>query len=58
VQNRVTADTSVNITDLSPFVQYWLVVFAETIEIGDISVNMTFRTSEESKLIHCQPDSL
>lgn len=58
VQNRITADTSVNITDLSPFVQYSLVVFAETIEIGDISANITFRTSEESKLIHCQPDSL
>ena len=58
MQNTVIADTSANITNLSPFVHYWLVVFAETIEIGDSSANITFRTSEESKLICLQLDSL
>ena len=48
-----SVETSVNVTDLNPFVHYWVVVFAETIEIGDSSANITFRTSEESKLTFC-----
>ena len=51
MRNLATAETSVNATELSPFVHYWVVVFAETIEIGERSENITFRTSEESKLI-------
>ena len=57
MQNTVIADTSSNITNLRPFVHYWLVVFAETIEIGDSSTNITFRTSEESKLLRLQLNS-
>ena len=57
MQNTVIADTSANLTNLRPFVHYWLVVFAETIEIGDSSTNITFRTSEESKLLHLQLNS-
>ena len=52
MRNVITAETSVNVTELSPFVHYWVVVFAETIGIGERSANITFRTSEESKLIH------
>lgn len=48
----VTSETLVNITNLSPFVHYWAVIFAETNEIGEKSANITFRTSEESKPKH------
>ena len=52
MQIVLTNETLVNVTDLSPFVHYWVVVFAETIEIGEKSENITFRTSEESKPTH------
>lgn len=57
MRSIVTAESTLNVTDLSPLVHYWVVVFAETIEIGDSSANITFRTGEESKLILWQPVS-
>ena len=38
-----------NFTDLSPFVQYTVVVFAETVEIGE-STSISLTTHEASKL--------
>ena len=47
----VPPELSVNVTGLDPFVRYWVVVFAETIDIGEGSFNFSFRTMEDSKLI-------
>lgn len=40
-----------NITGLSPFVQYWIIVFADTVETGG-SANISLTTREASKLTH------
>ena len=39
-----------NITELSPFVQYWVTVFAETVETGE-TANISLITREASKLV-------
>lgn len=39
-----------NITNLSPFTQYWVAVFAQTVESGESS-NIYLMTHEDSKLI-------
>ena len=46
--NITTTETSANITKLRPLVHYWVVVFAESIEIGQGSANFSFFTSEEN----------
>ena len=51
VSNMSTPEMAVNITDLSPFVQYWLVVFAQTVEIGEGSANFSLLTAEAGKFI-------
>lgn len=50
LSNISTIEMSVNITNLSPFMPYWVVVFAETVEIGEGSANFSFRTLEAGKL--------
>ena len=51
ILNISTIEMASNITDLSPFVQYWVIVFAETVETGG-SANISFTTREASKLTH------
>ena len=46
-----TTDMATNITDLSPFIEYQVTLFAETVETGE-SANISFTTSEASKLTH------
>ena len=48
----VTTDQlSANITGLDPFTQYWVVVFAETVAVGEGSFNFSIRTLQDSKQI-------
>ena len=47
--NISTIEMMANITGLSPFMQYFVVVFAETVDIGEMSANVSFRTQEDSK---------
>ena len=49
ILNTSTTDTASNITDLSPFIEYQVILFAETVETGE-SANISFVTSEASKL--------
>lgn len=51
VSNISTTDMVVNITDLSPFVQYSVVVFAETVEVGERSANLSLLTAEAGTII-------
>ena len=51
ILNMSTTDMESNITDLSPFIEYQVFVFAETVETGE-SANISFKTSEASKLTH------
>lgn len=51
ISNTSTTEMTSNITDLSPFVQYWVFLFAETVETGE-SANISFITSEASKSTH------
>ena len=48
-RNITTDQLSVNITGLVPFTQYWIVVFAETVDVGDGSSNISIRTLQDSK---------
>ena len=48
VLNITTTETSANVTGLNPFTHYGVSVSAETVEIGEASSKVTFRTSEES----------
>ena len=50
VSNISTTDLFGNVTNLFPFTQYWGVVLAETVEVGEPSLNVTFTTSQDSKL--------
>ena len=47
--NISTDQLSVNVTELVPFTQYWIVVFAETVAVGDGSSNISIRTLQDSK---------
>ena len=49
IRNISTTEMANNFTDLSPFVQYTVVVFAETVEIGE-SASISLITHEASKL--------
>lgn len=49
--NITTTEISANVTGLRPLRHYWVVVFAETVTVGQGSANFTFRTSEESEQI-------
>ena len=40
---------SVNVTGLDPFTHYWIVVYAETIAVGEGSSNFSIRTLQDSK---------
>lgn len=51
ILNTSTTDTASNITDLSPFIEYQVILFAETVETGE-SANISFITNEASKLTH------
>ena len=51
VSNVFTADLLAIVTNLSPFTHYRGVVSAETVEVGEPSLNISFITSEDSKLI-------
>ena len=44
------SELTTNVTGLDPFVQYWVMVFAETIEVGESSANFSFTTRQDSKL--------
>ena len=48
-RNITTGQLSVNATELVPFTQYWIVVFAETVAVGDGSSNISIRTLQDSK---------
>lgn len=48
----VTTDQlSANITGLDPFTRYWIVVFAETVAVGEGSSNFSIWTQQDSKQI-------
>ena len=49
--NVTTDQLSANITGLDPFTQYWIVVFAETVAVGEGSFNFSIRTMQDSKQI-------
>lgn len=55
--NFTSNELSANVTGLDPFVQYWVVVFAQTVEVGEGSSNLSFTTRQDSKPtlthIHC-----
>ena len=48
-RNISTDQLSVNVTELVPFTEYWIVVFAETIAVGDGSSNISIQTLQDSK---------
>lgn len=48
-RNITTDELSVNVTGLVPFTEYWIVVFAETVAVGDGSSNISIRTPQDSK---------
>ena len=44
------SELTANVTGRDPFVQYWVMVFAETIEVGEGSANFSFTTRQDSKI--------
>ena len=49
-ERNITANQlSINVTGLVPFTQYWIVVFAETVAVGDGSSNFSIQTLQDSK---------
>ena len=46
VSNISTSNSSTNVTNLLPFTQYFVEVFAETVEVGLASDTISFNTSE------------
>lgn len=51
ILNTTSTETSANVTGLNPFTQYGVVVSAETVEVGEATSSITFRTSEESECV-------
>ena len=46
------SELTAKVTGLDPFVQYWVTVFAETIEVGEGRTNFSFTTHQDSKLCY------
>ena len=47
--NITTDQLMINITGLDPFTWYWIVVYAETVAVGEGSSNFSIRTLQDSK---------
>jgi hypothetical protein len=48
-RNITTDQLSVNVTGLVPFMHYWIVVYAETVAVGEGSSNLSIQTLQDSK---------
>ena len=44
------SELTANVTGLDPFIQYWVMIFAETTEVGEGSTNFSFITHQDSKI--------
>ena len=51
LSNISTPEMSVNITNLTPFTSYYVAVRAETVDIGESSDNLSFRTQQSGEKI-------